>query len=114
MSLWCGNREVGRPTVEEAESARVVTAVTGAGGWLPSAGIRDAAGTARAVAEGEAAGDGGGVERTTAGRGGLSGLGAAARWPPSATASAIATAAATGTPTKTAAPDLKLICSIRA
>jgi hypothetical protein len=70
---------------------------------------------ARAGADGEAAGstgDSGGVERATAaGRGGL---GAAALWPPSTTASVIATPAAMETPAKTAAPDRKLISSMRA
>ena len=70
---------------------------------------------ARAVADGEAVGttgDGGGAGRATAaGRGAL---GAAALWPPSTTASVIATPAATGTPAKTAAPDRKLISSMRA
>ena len=68
---------------------------------------------ARAVDDGDAAagstGDRGGVERATA-----LGLGAAALWPPSATASVIATPAAASTPAETAAPDRKLISSIRA
>ena len=68
---------------------------------------------ARAVDHGAAAagrtGDGGGIERATA-----PGLGAAALWPPSATASVIATPAAASTPAETAAPDRKLIASRRA
>ena len=67
------------------------------------------------MADGEAAGttgdDGGAGRATAAGR---DALGAAALWPPSATASVIATPAATGTPVKTAAPDRKLISSMRA
>jgi hypothetical protein len=64
------------------------------------------------VDDGEAAagstGDRGGVERATA-----LGLGAAL-WPPSATASVIATPTAASTPAETAAPDRKLISSMRA
>ena len=69
----------------------------------------------RAVGDGEAVGttgDGGGAGRATAaGRGAL---GTAALWPPSTTARVIATAAARGIPAKTAAPDRKLISSMRA
>ena len=67
---------------------------------------------ARAVADGKAAeeaGDAGGAGRAAAGRG----VPVAALWPPSATASAIATPAAR-TPATTAAPDRKLISSMRA
>jgi hypothetical protein len=68
---------------------------------------------ARAVADGKAAGrteDDADVEPATAGRGALV---AATLWPPSATASPIATPAAR-TPATTAAPDRKLISSMRA
>jgi hypothetical protein len=68
---------------------------------------------ARAADDGDAAAgstaDCGGVERATA-----VGLGAAALWPPNATASVIATPAAASTPAETAAPDRKLISSMRA
>ena len=67
------------------------------------------------MADGAAAGnmaDGGGVERATpAGR---DALGVAPLWPPSATASVIATPAAASTPAEAAAPDRKLISSMRA
>jgi hypothetical protein len=69
---------------------------------------------ARAVADGKAAGrteDDADVEPATAGRGALV---AATLWPPSATASPIATPAAARTPATTAAPDRKLISSMRA
>jgi hypothetical protein len=68
-----------------------------------------------AVADGRAArgtGDGGGVERATVAE--LDTLVAAVLWPPSATASVIAIPAATRTPPATAAPDRKLISSMRA
>jgi hypothetical protein len=55
---------------------------------------------------------GGGVECATAA--GRDALGAAPLWPPSATANVIATPAAASTPAETAAPDRKLISSMRA
>jgi len=67
------------------------------------------------VADGRAAGstgDGGGVKRATVA--GVDTLVAAALWPPRATASVIASPAATRTPPATAAPDRKLISSMRA
>jgi len=71
-----------------------------------------------AVADGRAAGstgDGGGDERATmAAVAGLDTLVAAALWPPSTTASVIAIPTATRTPPTTAAPDRKLISSMRA
>jgi hypothetical protein len=70
---------------------------------------------ARAEADGKAAeptGDDEGVEgATTAGRAALV---SAALWPPSVSGSVIAIPAAARTPAKTAAPDRKLICSMRA
>ncbi len=71
-----------------------------------------------AVADGRApgtTGDGGGVERATAaGLDVLDALDAAVLWPPSATVSVIATPAAPRTPATAAAPDRKLISSMRA
>ncbi len=74
-----------------------------------------------AVADGRApgtTGDGGGVERATAAGldvlDALDALDAAVLWPPSATVSVIATPAAPRTPATAAAPDRKLISSMRA
>jgi hypothetical protein len=58
------------------------------------------------------AGDGGAAERAAAP--GPGAPGAAAPWPPGTTASMTAIPAAASTPTETAAPDRKLISSMRA
>jgi hypothetical protein len=70
---------------------------------------------ARAEADGKAAeptGDGEGVEGATAA--GRAALVAAAPWPPRTTTSETAIPAAARTPASTAAPDRKLVSSMRA
>ena len=107
IRIRCRNHGDGR---EEAKTCGVVTALTGAAAGRPRAGISDAAGAADGAAGSMA--DDGGVERATAA--GRDALGAAPLWPPSATASVIATPAAASTPAEAAAPDRKLISSMRA
>ena len=111
-----GGRGVGRPADGEAAGRRVGLEVAGAGGRRVPAGITDGGGTAGGLpddAAGEAAGDAGDGAGRAAGPG-PDALVASALWPPSTTASVIATPTAASTPASTAAPERKLISSMRA
>ena len=98
----------------EALACLVFAEVTGADGREPAVGMRDAEGTAGGVADGGAAGgaEDGGVERAAPGPG-PGALVSAALWPPSITASVIATPTAASTAANMAAPERKLISSMR-
>jgi len=96
----------------EALACLAFAGVTGADGREPAVGMRDAEGTAGGVTDGEAAGGAGagGPERAAPGPGALV---SAALWPPSITASVIATPTAASTAAAMAAPERKLISSMR-
>ncbi len=78
----------------------------------PGAGLAACRVADARVADGAGAGDGGATEGTATRE--ADALATASLWPPSTTASVIATPAAVRTPPATAAPERKLISSMRA
>jgi len=120
--VWCGvgvgrgDRGVGWLADGEADGRRAGREVAGEGRRGRPVGIRDGAGTAGGRPEDDAAGEAAGPARVVERAAGLGAgaLVASALWPPSTTASAIATPTAASAPASTAAPERKLISSMRA